>query len=110
MRPSWAVVVSPLTVTALSRWAVSRYGLNDATGPINGWLPAPTDLTRIANGVDSRVESLLAVEDAAHRPGLRRLAAITASWYFGANRAGAAMYDPATGVTYDGPNADGVVN
>jgi hypothetical protein len=81
-----------------------------ATGPINGWLPSPSDTTQIAYGVDSRVQSLLAVADAAGKPGFDQLAGITASWYFGANRAGAAMYDPATGVTFDGLNADGVVN
>src|SRR5450756_9144 len=43
-------------------------------------------------------------------PGLDQLAGIAASWYFGANRAGTPMYDPATGRTFDGLNADGVVN
>ena len=39
-----------------------------------------------------------------------RLAGIVASWYFGANPAGAAMYDPASGATYDGISGDGTVN
>ncbi|RYV52938.1 hypothetical protein [Pengzhenrongella frigida] len=81
-----------------------------ATGPINGWMPSPSDTTQIAYGVDSRVQSLLAVADTTGRPGLAQLAGISASWYFGANRAGAPMYDPATGVTFDGLNGDGVVN
>lgn len=81
-----------------------------ATGPINGWLPVPGDLTQISYGVDSRVQSLLAVADTTHSTGLAQLAAMTASWYFGANRAGVGMYDPATGVTYDGLAADGTVN
>lgn len=81
-----------------------------STGPINGWMPSPSDTTQIAYGVDSRVQSLLAVADTTGRPGLTQLAGITASWYFGANRAGAPMYNPATGVTYDGLNGDGVVN
>ncbi|MGV8847205.1 hypothetical protein [Tessaracoccus sp.] len=81
-----------------------------STGPVNGWQPSPTDLTQIAYGVDSRLQSLLTVSDVTERPGLRSLAAMTAAWYFGANRAGAQMYDPATGVTFDGLNADGEVN
>ena len=43
-------------------------------------------------------------------PGLRRLAGVAAAWYFGANASGAPMYDPATGVTFDGVAADGTVN
>ncbi len=80
------------------------------TGPVNGWLPAPGDLVQIAYGVDSRVQSLLAVGEAAGRPGLEDLAGLAAGWYFGANRAGRAMYDPATGVTFDGLQPDGTVN
>ncbi|QTE31305.1 hypothetical protein J4E96_03955 [Pengzhenrongella sicca] len=105
---------------ALDRPALLRPAVTDAavftpalltsTGPVNGLLPAPTDRTQIAYGVDSRVQSLLAVAQAAKRPGLDQLAGLTAAWYFGANRAGTPMYDPATGVTFDGLNADGVVN
>lgn len=79
-------------------------------GPDNGWLPAPIDRTQIAYGVDSRLQSLLAVADSAGRPGLEHVAAITAAWYFGANAAGTPMYDPATGRTFDGISGDGVVN
>ena len=75
-------------------------------GPDNGWLPTPIDRSQIAYGVDARLQGLLAVD----RPGLRHLAAFTAAWYFGANRAGRPMYDPATGRTYDGISGDGVVN
>jgi len=81
-----------------------------AGGPQNGWNPTPSDGTQIAYGADSRLQSLLAVAGAARRPGLRRLAGIAGSWYFGNNPAGAAMYDPATGVTFDGVSAAGVVN
>jgi hypothetical protein len=77
-----------------------------AAGPENGWNPAPTDHTQIAYGADSRLQSLLAVG----RPGPRRLAGIAAAWYFGNNPAGAPMYDPATGVTYDGVSGDGTIN
>ena len=75
-------------------------------GPDNGWLPTPIDRSQIAYGVDARLQALLAVD----RPGLRHLAAFTAAWYFGANRAGRPMYDAATGRTYDGISGDGVIN
>ena len=81
-----------------------------AGGPDNGWLPTPGDRTQIAYGADSRLQSLLAVARAADRPGLRRLAGISAAWYFGDNAAREAMYDPATGVTFDGVAADGTIN
>src|SRR4029077_19677783 len=35
---------------------------------------------------------------------------VAASWFFGANPAGAAMYDPATGITFDGISPGGVIN
>jgi hypothetical protein len=81
-----------------------------AGGPDNGWLPAPIDRTQIAYGVDSRVQSLLAVADVGHLRLGRDLAALQAGWFFGANRAGMPMYDPETGVTFDGLQADGTIN
>ncbi|GAA3120642.1 hypothetical protein JOF29_006540 [Kribbella aluminosa] len=77
-----------------------------AGGPDNGWLPVPIDRSQIAYGVDARLQALLAVD----RPGPKQLAAFVAAWYFGGNRAGEAMYDAATGRTYDGISGDGVVN
>jgi len=77
-----------------------------AGGPDNLWGPAPTDRTQIAYGVDSRVQDLLAARTA----GGDALAAVQAAWYFGANRSGKAVYDPATGVTTDGVQPDGSVN
>ena len=79
-------------------------------GADNGWQPSPTDRVQIAYGVDSRVQSLLAVSDAGGTPLGRDLAALHASWFFGANRAGEPMYDPATGVTFDGLEVDGRIN
>lgn len=79
-------------------------------GADNGWLPTPTERVQIAYGVDSRLQSLLAVGAAADRPAFDELAALTAAWYFGANPAGEPMYDPATGVTFDGVAADGAIN
>ncbi|KQQ93351.1 hypothetical protein ASF62_16815 [Leifsonia sp. Leaf325] len=81
-----------------------------AGGPDNGWFPTPTDTTQIAYGADSRLQSLLAVADATGSPAFDQLAAIQAAWFFGANRASAPMYDPATGVTFDGLAPDGTIN
>lgn len=84
--------------------------LMTAGGPDNGWLPTPIDRVQIAYGVDSRLQSLISVAEAADRPGLLELAGIMGSWYFGANRAGEPIYDPATGVTFDGVQPDGSIN
>lgn len=81
-----------------------------ASGPDNAWLPTPIDQVQIAYGADSRLQSLLAVGDAAHAPGLIDLAGFVGAWYFGANRSGAPVYNPETGVTFDGVQADGTVN
>ncbi|MEP6665060.1 MAG: hypothetical protein ABJA81_01315 [Nocardioidaceae bacterium] len=79
-------------------------------GPDNGRLPSRIDQSQIAYGVDSRLESLVATANATNRDGARRLAGIVAAWFFGANPAGEPMYDPATGVTYDGISGSGSVN
>ncbi|TDQ00846.1 hypothetical protein [Labedaea rhizosphaerae] len=79
-------------------------------GPDNGWLPVPIDRTQIAYGADARVESLVATAAATGSRGLHDLAGIAAGWFFGANTAGAPVYDPATGRTFDGVSGDGVVN
>ncbi|MFD7154646.1 hypothetical protein ACFV9C_08615 [Kribbella sp. NPDC059898] len=74
-----------------------------AGGPDNGWLPVPIDRSQIAYGVDARLQAVLAL-------GQHHLAAFVAAWYFGANHAGEAMYDAATGRTYDGISGDGAIN
>jgi YD repeat-containing protein len=79
-------------------------------GPDNEWLPAPIYRDQIAYGADVTLRNLLAVAAATHRASFRQLAGVAASWYFGNNPAGIAMYDPATGVTFDGVSADGEVN
>ena len=95
---------------AVSDAAVFTPHLLTATGPVNGWLPAPIDLTQIAYGADARVQGLLAVSGATGSSGLRQLSGVAAGWYFGQNWARVPMYDPATGVTYDGVNGAGNVN
>jgi hypothetical protein len=79
-------------------------------GPENGWLPAPTDRVQIAYGADATLQNLLRTAAAARRPAFADLAGIAAAWYFGNNPAGVAMYDPATGRTFDGINPDRTVN
>ena len=95
---------------ALSDAATFTTHLLIAAGPENGWLPSPTDRVQIAYGAHSRVESLLSAAEAGDRPGLRHVAGIAAAWFFGNNPAGEAMYDPATGRTYDGIEGDKRVN
>lgn len=81
-----------------------------ATGPDNGWLPVPTDKVQIAYGADARVRACHDVGAATKREGISRLAGLAAGWFFGANRAGLPTYDRATGVTFDGVEADGRLN
>jgi len=79
-------------------------------GAENGWLPAPADRTQIAYGADATLQNLLRTARAAGRPAFRDLAGVAAAWYFGNNPAGVAMYDPATGRTFDGISPDRNVN
>lgn len=95
---------------AVTDSAVFMPWLLTSGGPDNGRLPTRSDRTQIAYGLDSRVQSLLAVADASGSAGFRQLAGITAAWYFGANAAGIPAYDPATGRTVDGIAGDGTVN
>ena len=79
-------------------------------GPDNGRMPTRGDTSQIAYGADSRLQSLVATADATGQDAALGLAGIVGAWYFGANPAGVAMYDPATGVTYDGISGSGQVN
>jgi hypothetical protein len=74
------------------------------------WLPAPIELAQIAYGVDATLQNLLRTADASDLEAFKKMAAIQAAWYFGGNHAGKQMYFPATGVTFDGLEADGRVN
>lgn len=60
------------------------------------------DGVQLAYGAHSRLESLLATARATGRAALNTLAGVAGSWFFGNNPARAPMYDPATGITYDG--------
>jgi hypothetical protein len=85
-------------------WLLTSGGLD------NGRLPTRGDSSQIAYGADSRLESLLATGQGAREQAAHRLAGIVGAWFFGANPAGVPMYDPATGVTYDGISSNGSVN
>ncbi|MGZ6267627.1 MAG: hypothetical protein ACXWNR_03565, partial [Candidatus Limnocylindrales bacterium] len=79
-------------------------------GAEQGWLPSPADRAQIAYGAEATVENLLRTSDASGLDSFRKLAGIEAAWYFGNNRSGVQMYDPTTGVTFDGLEADGRIN
>jgi len=79
-------------------------------GPDSGWSPLPTDRSQIAYGADGRVAALAELAAVSGQGAHRRLAGMAASWFFGAKRAGRAVYDPGTGVVTDGIAADGTVN
>lgn len=81
-----------------------------STGPVNGLMPLPVEKVQIAYGADCRVRACHDVGQVSGRQGLLDLAGIAAGWFFGANNAGVPAYVPATGVTYDGIEADGRVN
>jgi hypothetical protein len=99
-----------LVKPAVADSAIFTPWLLTSGGPDNGRMPTRNDGSQIAYGADARVEGLFATADAAGRPGLRTLAGVAASWFFGANPAGTATYDPATGITFDGINPEGVIN
>ncbi|GAA2750996.1 hypothetical protein [Amnibacterium kyonggiense] len=125
-RTSWHAWASQMSAalaaacSALHRPALLRSAVRDtagfepdllaAGGADNLLGPTPSDRTQIAYGVDSRVQGLLAVSDRTGSRGVRALAALQAAWFFGANASGSPVYDPATGVTFDGVQADGTVN
>jgi hypothetical protein len=74
-------------------------------GPHNAWAPLPAE-AQIAYGAHGRVAGAVAAGGEGHRA----LAGLAAGWFFGANTAGIPVYDPATGVTFDGVETDGRVN
>ncbi|MGH3087522.1 MAG: hypothetical protein ACRDSJ_09425, partial [Rubrobacteraceae bacterium] len=79
-------------------------------GAEQSWAPAPVDKSQIAYAQDATLQNLLAVAEATGRDSFRQLAGVAGAWYFGNNRSGARMYDPATGRTFDGLEADGRIN
>lgn len=78
-------------------------------GPHNAWAPLPAE-AQIAYGAHGRVAGALSAAAAGGGEGLRLIAGLAAGWFFGANTAGQPVYDPATGVTFDGVETDGRIN
>ncbi len=109
-RASTALGTQEYLAPALKDSAVFTPWLLTSGGPDNGRMPTRLDQSQIAYGADSRVQSLLATAEATGKVGLRHLAGMQAAWFFGANAAGVAAYDPATGRSIDGISGDGVVN
>ena len=77
-------------------------------GPHNAWAPLPAE-AQIAYGAHGRVAGAVQAATVGGE-GLRVLAGLAAGWFFGANTTGIPVYDPATGVTFDGVETDGRVN
>ena len=96
--------------TAISEVASFTPHLLAQGGADQGWLPAPAERAQIAYGADATVQNLLRTADASGLDAFNDLAAIGAAWYFGNNRSAVHMYDPTTGRTFDGLEADGRVN
>ena len=65
---------------------------------------------QIAYGIRPMAVGLLRLYDATGNDDYLRMAGITASWLFGNNPAGIAMYDPATGRCFDGIRSATEVN
>ena len=78
-------------------------------GPHNAWATVPAE-AQIAYGAEGRVAGLLAAADLTGSEGFLELAGLAGGWFFGANLSGRATYDPATGATLDGVEADGRIN
>jgi hypothetical protein len=98
------------TQTAVDETGVFTPHVLAQGGADQGWLPAPAERAQIAYGADATLQNLLRTADATGRQGFRQLAGIQGAWYFGNNRSNVDMYDPATGRTFDGLEADGRVN
>ncbi|MCS5717276.1 hypothetical protein N1027_03905 [Herbiconiux sp. CPCC 205763] len=109
-RASVVLEDSALLEPAITESARFAPTLLTAGGPDNAWYPSPTERVQLAYGADSRLQNLLATAEAAELPGLADLAGLQAAWFFGLNPAATPMYDPATGVTYDGIQPDGSIN
>jgi hypothetical protein len=79
-------------------------------GPDHSWMPTPAERSQIAYGVDATLQNLVRVAAVTSSDASMDLASFAGSWYFGNNPAGIAMYDPATGRTFDGVTFEGEVN
>ena len=93
-RPEWVV--------SAQREADSFYARLLAGEMVGEWGVLPQEFPQIAYGVNSLVQGLVALHQAAGDETYGKLAGLTAGWFYGNNAAGFPMYDPATGRGYDG--------
>jgi hypothetical protein len=78
-------------------------------GPDNEWLPSPVaSAGQVSYGAYCIFDNLLQLSEQAGGGGYGELAAFAASWWFGNNVLGAPMYNPSTGVCFDGVSSTGV--
>ncbi len=73
-----------------------------ATDLINEMLPLPNRQGQIAYGTEVIAAAFWGLYQATGEPHYARYAGLTASWFFGNNMAGVAMYNPETGRCFDG--------
>jgi len=73
-----------------------------ATDLVNEMLPLPNRRGQIAYGAEVMTSGFWALYQATGEERYARYAGLTASWFFGNNMAGVAMYDPETGRCFDG--------
>ena len=71
-------------------------------GPYAGLRPAPRQFPQIAYGMEAIASSLYALSDASGEPGWADLASVSVNWLSGLNDPNVPMYDPTSGVTFDG--------
>jgi hypothetical protein len=70
----------------------------------------PKEFDQIAYGIRPMAVGLLRLYDATGNVNYLRMAGLTASWLFGNNPAGIAMYDSATGRCFDGVRSGSEIN
>ena len=109
-RSSAVLQDASLLDTAVRQNAMFTPHLLAGSGPDHSWQPGPTNRSQIAYGADATLQNLLAVAEETGQASFRDLAGFAASWYFGNNPSGEPMYDPATGVTFDGVEFTGEIN
>lgn len=93
--PEW------LSWAAETAHALGTY-LAAGPGALAGQGPAPILYPQIAYGQSPWVRGLALLHQATGNPLYSDLALLTASWFFGNNPAGEAVYDTGSGRTYDG--------
>lgn len=105
-------VLGDPTMIAAARFELTNFVplLLAQGGADQGWTPTPAETVQIAYGADALLQNLLTMADLTGEQVFEQLAGIAGAWYFGNNRAESPMYNPGTGVTFDGLETDGRIN